>query len=291
MIDTDTTKAIDPVKYLSSLGLEAFPWQEAALNPTLKRLIILTARQSGKSTIIGGKSIHKAKFYPNSLILIISPAQDQSKELMKKIEEFISRDPDLHDLKNDSAFEKQLHNGSRIVALPGTERSVRGYSGPKMIIVDEASRVEQKTYSATRPMMTGASTELILMSTPFGKQNFFHEEWFYGNRWTKIEVNIPWKVNSDILVPRIKEESFKRKRAAQGIKGFYSPRHVLEELEDELDSIGTAWFEQEYCCEFVDPEGTMFGYDAILKATDDELAGYFKSNKIDNDLEPYFGGD
>jgi hypothetical protein len=284
------SQAINPVKYISSLGLMPFKWQQRALDSTIRRLIILTARQSGKSTIVGGKSLHKAKFYPGSLILIVSPSQDQSKELMKKIEEFIQKDSELHDLRYNSTFEKQLENGSRIVALPGSERSVRGYSGPRMIIIDEASRVLDSTYAACRPMMVGANTELILMSTPYGKKGFFFKEWTKGEGWTKIEVNISYRIDNDILVPNFPEEQFRKERAARGIHGFYSPRHTREELEQELASIPFVWFDQEYCCDFVDPEGTLFTYETLLAAQSDDIKPFFRKTVVDSDIKPFFGG-
>lgn len=39
-----------------------------------------------------------------------------------------------------------LENGSRIVSLPGGESTTRGFSGVRLLLVDDAARVEDDTY-------------------------------------------------------------------------------------------------------------------------------------------------
>ena len=266
LIQKALTDALDPVSYLENLGFKPYEWQEEVLDETKKRTILLSARQSGKSTIISSKAIKKAKYRAGSLDLILCPSQPQSVELMKKIEGFMYLDKDLPSLIHDTVFEKQFVNGSRIVALPGTERSVRSYSAPNMIIIDEASRVEDASYKAVRPMMVGTDTELILMSTPFGKRGFFYREWTEGVGWNKVLVRPAFDLRHgklvDVSIEEIKERN-------PGVKCFFSPRHTKKFLEEELDSLGELWFRQEYLCEFVETEDTVFDYDLIDAAFDD----------------------
>lgn len=260
--------ALSPAGYVRSVGLDPFAWQEEALDPGIRRMILLTARQSGKSTVVAGKAIQKARFHPGSLTLIICPAQDQSKELMKKVETFMMHDKDLPEMKHDATFEKEFINGSRIVALPGSERSVRGYSGPSMIIIDEASRVLDETYRALRPMMTGADTELVLMSTPYGKRGFFYNEWTHGQNWRKILVKPAYTFSTDLdLIPDVDEKTYRKQNP--GLSTYYSPRHTFEFLQDELYSMGEYWFRQEYLCEFVETEEQLFKLSMIEQAMAD----------------------
>lgn len=258
-----------PANYLETLGLRPYEWQQEALDPTVKRLLLLCARQSGKSTVIGGKALQNAKYHPGALILLISPAQDQSKELMKKIEAFMYQDKSLPKLKHDAVYEKEFVNGSRIVALPGSERSVRGYSGPKMILIDEASRVEIDTYRAVRPMMTGeeTDTELILMSTPFGKRGFFYEAWHSeSDTWRKILVKAPAMIEDGMIKSPTDEDKYRGFYQAKGVSAYYSPRHTIEFLQEEYENIGDHWFRQEYLVEFIEPEGTLFSAEDIERA-------------------------
>jgi hypothetical protein len=40
----------------------------------------------------------------------------------------------------------ELENGSRIVTLPGSEKTIRGCSGTSLLVLDEAARVEDELY-------------------------------------------------------------------------------------------------------------------------------------------------
>ena len=267
------SESLDPALYARRVGFDPYEWQTKALDPTRHRIALLSARQVGKSTVVAVRAVHTAIFHPRSLIIIVSPSQQQSRELMIKIEDVLAMDGTLQ-MENDAAFEKVFTNKSRIVALPGTERSTRGYSNPKLIIIDEAARVLDETYKALRPMMVGGKTDLILLTTPFGKRGFFHKVWEdTAERWTKIEVPAAWRlVNGELLVPE-PEQQYRARRAKKGILGFYSPRHteafMREELEEMKDS---AWFNQEYGVEFVDPEGGLFDMDAVLESLDESTS-------------------
>jgi hypothetical protein len=64
---------------------------------------------------------------------------------------------------------------SRIVALPGHDpKTIRGFSSPRLVIVDEAAFVLDETCAALVPMLA-ASPEgrIALLSTPFLQQGFF----------------------------------------------------------------------------------------------------------------------
>ena len=74
----------------------------------------------------------------------------------------------------------ELINGSRIEALPGTEKTIRGFSGVDLLIVDEAARVADELYYAVRPMLAVSGGRLMMLSTPFGKRGVFYEEWTGG---------------------------------------------------------------------------------------------------------------
>src|SRR5262249_58061446 len=86
------------------------------------------------------------------------------------------------ELREESVLRCELANGSRIVSLPGTERTVRGYSKADLIIIDEAARVEDSLLVATRPMMavSEGGGRLIALSTPAGKRGWFYEAWING---------------------------------------------------------------------------------------------------------------
>ncbi len=82
----------------------------------------------------------------------------------------------------------QLTNGSRIEALPGTEKTIRGFSGVDLLVLDEAARVDDELYFAVRPMLAISGGALMMLTTPHGKRGVFYEEWTGGAGWERYEV-------------------------------------------------------------------------------------------------------
>ena len=285
--------ALNPAYYLEEMGLTPFDWQYEALDPTIKNLLLLCARQTGKSVTASVLGLSTAKHYPYSLIPIISHSQDKSKELMKKIDIMMPLDPYLPELVHDAVFEKEFSNGSRIIALPGSEKSVRGYSGPKLIIVDEAARVLDDTYRAARPMMVGGDTKLIVLSTAFGKRGFFWEAWENGKHWKKILVRIPWDIkDGKHFVPAPPLSKLKAYWKERGVSAYYSTRHTLDFLKEEYDEGGgELWIRQEYLCEFLNVGGGIFSDEDWEDAIDDNIAPMFQDeDAVDDEIDVLFGG-
>ena len=85
-------------------------------------------------------------------------------------------------LEEDNKTSFELANGSRVVCLPGTAETVRGFSAPALIIEDEAAFVDDAFNRAVRPMLAVSNGRLILMSTPNGQRGHFFEAWDKGRR-------------------------------------------------------------------------------------------------------------
>ena len=77
--------------------------------------------------------------------------------------------------RDTAAVAEHRANGSRILSLPGTEKTVRCYSGVVLLIIDEAARVDDALYRAGRPMLAVSKGRLSAFSTPFGKRGWFHD--------------------------------------------------------------------------------------------------------------------
>ena len=92
-------------------------------------------------------------------------------------------------MEEDNRLSFTLSNGSRVVSLPGTAETVRGFSAPSLIIEDEAAFVADGLYRAVRPMLAVSGGRLILLTTPFGRRGHFFEAWEDGGEaWQRIEV-------------------------------------------------------------------------------------------------------
>jgi hypothetical protein len=239
-----TSRAANAAEFARTmLGIELDEVQEEVLRSRSKRGILNCTRQWGKSTVAAAKALHRATGVPGSLVLVASPCQRQSAEWMRKAKEMARRMGIRPQGDGVNPVSLALPNGSRIVGLPGTEATVRGFSAVSMLLIDEASRVTDETYKALRPMLALGGGDLWLMSTPCGKRGFFYEIWEHGGaEWMRVRMPAT-------ECPRIPKEFLKEERLA----------------------MGDAWFRQEYLCEFADSAGGVFDREVIEAALDKEL--------------------
>ena len=234
------------VDLMMAAGMTPDPWQQEVLTSS-SPMLLLCCRQSGKSTTTAALALNVAVSEPGALVLLLSPSQRQSGELFKKVLAFMRSQPKPVALQGESALSLSLANGSRIVALPGAEGTVRGFSGVRLLVIDEAARVDDGLYRAVRPMLAVSGGRLIAMSTPRGMRGWFHQEWTQGgDAWRRI------KVTADEC-----------------------PRISPEFLEQERASLGDWWFRQEYGCDFVDNASQFFTTDEVEAALSDEIEPLF----------------
>jgi len=248
MMAKDLAQALDPVIFArEALSFTPDPWQEQALRWSGRRLLLNCSRQSGKSTIAAILALHRAIFYPSSLVLLVSPSLRQSSELFRKVQGLLNQLDERPELTEDNKLSMTLTNKSRIVSLPGSEGTIRGFSGAALIVEDEAARVPDDLYFAVRPMLAVSGGRLILMSTPFGKRGHFFKEWTEGgDTWERIQIT-----------------------------AHDCPRINPEFLEEERQALGDWWFRQEYLCEFVETVDQLFTYDQVMTAITEEVKPLF----------------
>jgi hypothetical protein len=236
-------EARDPVLLARRAGIEPDAWQADILRTEAKQTIMLVTRQGGKSTVSSIRALHKAEYEPGSLVLLLAPSYRQSKELFRKVKDAYAGVSDPSPLQSESALEMEFENTSRIVALPGKEETIRGFSGVALLIVDEAARVPDALYQSVRPMLAVSGGEIVLLSTPFGKRGFFFQEWTEGGaRWHRTRIT-----------------------------AYDCPRMSKSWLDAERAAIGDWWFRQEYLCEFVETTDQVFSYEDIQRALDAEV--------------------
>jgi len=263
----DLVYSLSPLRYIRSLGFTPFAWQSAIIDSHHKRKHINGARQAGKSTIISSKPCHRARFFPGSLSIILAATEKQAVEDMERVKDFMGRDPEYPDIVRDSDSLVELSNKSRILVVPATEKAARGYSSPDIIMLDEDSRIDDMVYkSGVRPMLTdNEKCEVCAISTPNGRLGHFFSA-SRSTRWERYLIRSPWEIDEDAikLIPARDERIFCTEQATQGVMGYYSPRHAIEEEQQEnLEEMGVLMYRQEYLCEYVEPEDQVFGFDEI----------------------------
>jgi hypothetical protein len=176
------------------------------------------------------------------MIVLISPSQPQSTELFKKINGFWARLPGAPAAEQESLTRMQLSNGSRIISLPGSEKTTRGYSAATLVVMDEAARVPDELLSAVRPMLATTAGRFIALSTPAGRRGWFYEAWEHGEGWKRVSV-----------------------------RGVDCSRISPEFLSEERQALGTTRFSAEYECQFIDDNTSAFSTALIEMALTDSF--------------------
>lgn len=171
----DMAAALDPVVFGRKIGFDAETWQQALLRSRARRRIVACARQVGKTETTSILAVHTALYRPGSLVLLISPTQRQSDEMLRRCRAVYRRAGRPVKAVGDSASALELENGSRIVSLPGTDNT-RSFAAVTLLVVDEASRVEDEIYASVLPMVASDGT-MIVLSTPWGQRGWFYRLW------------------------------------------------------------------------------------------------------------------
>jgi hypothetical protein len=238
----DLAQALDPAVFAKRCGFQPDPWQADVLRSNAQRILLNCSRQSGKSTMTALLALHTAKYQPGSLTLLLSPSQRQSQELFRKVLDAYHTIAADVPADAETLLRLELSNLSRIVALPGKEQTVRGYSGVKLLVIDEAARVPNDLYLSVRPMLAVSQGRLIALSTPFGTRGFFYEAWVSSDPWERYEVP-----------------------ASQ------CPRIPAEFLEEERRNLGEFWYASEYENIFLDAQSQAFRSEDIDAAFSNDL--------------------
>lgn len=235
--------ALDPVLLAQRAGIEPDGWQAELLRSDARQILLNCSRQSGKSLLSALLTADEVVNRAPSLVLLLAPSQRQAVELLRTVKTILANIGELAPrVVQDSALSIELASGSRVVALPGSEATVRGFSAPALLVVDEASRIEDALFAALRPMLAVSRGRMILLSTPFGKRGVFYEAWVDGGAdWHRVRL-----------------------------PATECPRIERAWLEGERRALPPWVFQQEYCCEFADNNSQVFATDLIRAALSDD---------------------
>jgi hypothetical protein len=225
------------------LGFEPDVTQARVLDHTIRRGILNCTRQWGKSTVMAIKALYQAYFFPGTLTLVLSPSERQSGMLVNKIRR-MARKLGVETKKDGlNSVSMVFPNDSRIVGLPESEPKIRGFDDVRLMLVDEASRVDEELYDAVTPMLAVGDGSLWLISTPYGPRGFFYREWVGREDWVRIAV-----------------------------PATECPRLSRRFLEEERRRKGDRKFRQEFLCEFIDDSTRLFPRDVVERSKRKEIS-------------------
>ena len=224
-------------------------WQVGVLVSDAPNVLMLAARQTGKTGVAAVLAAQHAAAVPGSLTLVLSPSLRQSAELYRRVREVLLALGDAAPPAVDaSAVRVELANGSRVISLPGgRDDTIRGYPSVSLLIFDEGARVGDRIYAAMRPALAVSGGRTVALSTPFGRRGWFHREWAEGG-----------------------DDWFRAVATA-----YDCPRIPRAWVDAERARVGDWWWRQEFLVEFLEAEDQLFADADIDAALDPGLAPLF----------------
>ena len=217
--------------------------QRRILEETNTHILVLAPRQTGKSTAAAVRVLYTAVYNQCATILLASASGRQSGQILEKARQ-LARQMGLDLAGPPPKCEGfTLPNGSIVVALPDSEETIRGFSAPCLIVVDEAAFASDTLFTALEPMLTVSNGTLMLLSTPNGQVGYFYEQWhLQDNHWTNIFGTL--------------EDC---------------PRVNTKAIEGMRKSMAKADFEQEFECKFVASSGQFISVETFRKCLRDDI--------------------
>ncbi|MFN0106618.1 MAG: terminase large subunit domain-containing protein, partial [Bryobacteraceae bacterium] len=222
-------------------------FQTEIMTETNPRIMILGPRQTGKSTATAVRVLYEAMSHDDAVILLASASGRQSGQIMDKARK-MARSVDLTILPPPPKCDGfSLANGSQVISLPDSEETIRGFSAPRLIVVDEAAFASPEVFKALEPMLTVSAGTIMLLSTPNGQSGYFYDQWHAAlSPWTRL-------LGSLERCPRINRAAIDAMRQTMS-------------KED---------FQQEFECKFVAAGGQFIARETFRKCLRDDFDLFF----------------
>lgn len=217
------------------------PWQEDLLTRRPSRCMVVSSRQLGKSQTVAALALHRAASRADETVLVVCRSLQQATLLLRKAAASI---PWLGPAAAGvvvTATETRFPNGSRMVCLPGTGNSARGYSAT-LLILDEAAFADEDLWAALWPTVTATGGDVLLISSPGAPVGWFYDLWSADgtDSWVRIKAvatEIPRIAKSGRLEEAqrtMSSAAYRREMLAEftgSADGFFDPL-AIERLRD-----------------------------------------------------------
>jgi len=210
-----------------------------------RRVIVLSARQAGKTTVAAAAILHYIIFNEFKNVAILSNKGASSKTVLERIKLAYENLPKWmqHGIVEWNKNSIELENGCKVFAGTTTSSSIRGET-IAFLYVDEAAFIEgyEDFFTSVYPTISsGEETKLLMTSTPNGLNHFFK---LYEGAKQGVNGYIPVTVTWSMVPGR----------------GDEWKKETLAALNFDMDK-----FNQEYEC--VHGSTIITLYDVITKET------------------------
>lgn len=218
---------------------DLYDYQEDIVNKItdFRRLAVLTARQSGKTTTAVAVILHYILFNEYKTVAILANKGDSAREVLSRVQLAYEALPKWmqQGVEEWNKGSISLENGCKIYAGTTSSSAIRGKS-ISFLYLDEVAFIEgyDEFFASVYPTISsGQSTKLMMTSTPNGLNHFWKtckgaEEGTNGYEFVKVMWDdVPGR-----------DEKWKQE--------------TLEALDFDEQK-----FKQEYCCTFLGSSGTL----------------------------------
>src|SRR3990172_8687388 len=202
----------------------------AWMDPSPQR-IILKARQIGISTAIMAEALDGAFTQPDSLALFVSRNERAATHILSYAYQMLRRLELQDQLVKSNETEMSLTNGSRLISLPASKDTGRGYPANHVYLDEHAHQMwAEDIFGAIAPTIARGGY-ITVVSTPVGRRNLFYRIWagLEGAGWSRHII--PWR-----SCPVYDEAWYERER----------PKYITQQWAQEFD------------CDFVESGLTRF---------------------------------
>jgi hypothetical protein len=186
-----------------TVNFDLYPFQEEALTDLVNNRfsIILKSRQMGISTLVAAYSLWMMIFHTDKNIRCVSITQETSKEIVTRVRFANQHLPSFLKVKEkeDNRLSLLLSNGSAIKAVSSAGDAIRGGS-LSLLIIDEAAFIDNidEIWISAQPAL-GTGGKSIILSTPNGVGNFFHDKWVEAEEKKNgfKTIRLPWDLHPE----------------------------------------------------------------------------------------------
>jgi len=202
--------------------------------------------------------------------MICAPTYDQSRLISNHVEQLLLSHEEIrkHTRITKTPYPDIRYRDSRIMARTADEdgRNLRGHSADR-VVVDEAAFVRDKVIDEViGPMLADRDGQLVMISTPFGKNHFYrafvqgqniHKD-IQDEQDSEEEINNPVNpVHPCSVNSRVRYFRF---------PSWANPHISREYIEFQRTVIAERQFKAEYEAQFVDDQSSVFPWNDIQMA-------------------------
>ncbi len=151
-------------------------YQDRLLQDDARRIIVAKSRQIGISQTVA--FIVAAEMLSGGTALVVSRDQGEAGRFLRYVRTAIVGDPAAPDLTTDNTYELEFATGGQAIAQAATRKSGRG-TPATLVVLDEQAWQEYAAliWTAILPTLATTNGRLIVLSTPNGYGNLFHQLW------------------------------------------------------------------------------------------------------------------